>query len=100
MNVIKEDTYLLTKANLMDYSLLIGITENDNDSTNETKFISKDKKYVYYISIIDYLTNYGKAKLIETLYKSIKANKNAISSVNPSLYSLRFIKFLRNSVFI
>ena len=100
MNVIKEDTYLLTKANLMDYSLLIGITENDNDSTNETKFISKDKKYVYYISIIDYLTNYGKAKSIETLFKSIKANKNAISSVNPSLYSLRFIKFLRNSVFI
>ena len=43
----KEDVSLLAKANLMDYSLLIGISENtdklNNTNNTEMKFISEDK---------------------------------------------------------
>ena len=103
LNIIKEDVYILTKGNFMDYSLLIGIAEyheNENINIKESVFLSKDKKYIICISIIDYLTNYGIAKSLETLYKSIKTNKETISAVNPSLYSRRFIQFMKNNVFI
>ena len=105
--IIKNDLNLLTKCYLMDYSLFIAVLEYNPEITKQTKtmrmYVSKDKKYVYYIGIIDYLSYYGIRKKIETIIKNFflckKENKTNISAVSPLIYSQRFFKFMTRKVF-
>ncbi len=52
---------------------------------------------IYYIGIIDILQVYNVRKGAETLLKGLKYDKKEISSVNPSLYAKRFVKFLEDN---
>ena len=114
LQVIKRDLKVLTKCNLMDYSLFIAIVRDDNNRSEETEeddeqqplkgvfTQNKNTKYTYCISIIDFLTEYTFRKKMENFYKTFtkfgKA-KNAVSVVNATTYSFHFTNFMREHVF-
>lgn len=50
---------------------------------------------VLYLGIIDILQEYDMTKKIERAYKSLKFDPLSISTVEPKLYSKRFISFLK-----
>ena len=83
-----EDVSLLTKFNLMDYSLLLcvqkiktpSITKQERKSiiqdfkkiqnpTDRHRFLSADCKQIYHIGIVDYLQDYNLDKYLENLLK-------------------------------
>ena len=66
-----------------------------------TSIKSTDGKYIYHLSIIDYLQNYTLSKKFERLYKIAfsGAKKDELSSVNVMEYRKRFMKFMKEKVF-
>lgn len=65
-------------------------------------------KYIYHISIIDYLQEYTLSKKSEHLIKSVFVkfkqtklglNSSDISATNPTAYKQRFLKFIKKKVF-
>ena len=101
--VMSGDLNILEEARLMDYSLFVCIAKKKNIEKEKDKIIIKDrifestdKKYVYILGIIDYLTEFGTKKKLEYSYKRfINRKKYAMSSINPSKYRQRFILFLK-----
>ena len=101
--VMSGDLNILEEARLMDYSLFVCIAkkkliekEKDKIIIKDRIFESTDKKYVYILGIIDYLTEFGTKKKLEYSYKRfINKKKYAMSSINPSKYRQRFILFLK-----
>lgn len=51
---------------------------------------------IYYLGIIDCLTDYSVKKKIESLWKSFYNSKQSISAVLPNKYADRFISFITN----
>ena len=49
---------------------------------------------VYYIGIIDCLTNYSTLKKLETFFRSLRHKRETISAVPPHEYGDRFLKFI------
>lgn len=49
---------------------------------------------ILYFGIIDILQDYDIAKKLEHAYKSLQADPNSISAVDPKLYSRRFQDFI------
>ncbi|KAL6927672.1 hypothetical protein ACO0SA_004295 [Hanseniaspora valbyensis] len=101
---LSRDVSLLKRLNTMDYSLLIGIhftnTEEFyySDDLLSKSIASKDGNKLYFIGIIDCLTNYSFIKKIETLFKSITHPKSEISAVPPDMYGKRFVNFMEQNV--
>ena len=105
LETIQEDIKLLTKANLMDYSLYICIINNSGDINidNDKYCVSNDNKYIYCIGIIDYLTSYKMRKVLEKRMKNsihFTKNKNMFSALEPILYQQRLYNFIKTNVFI
>ena len=74
--VMSGDLNILEEAKLMDYSLFVCIAKKKNIEKEKDKIIIKDrifestnKKYVYILGIIDYLTEFGTKKKLEYSYK-------------------------------
>lgn len=67
----------------------------------EGPLYSKDGKWVYQISIIDYLQTFDSGKKQEVLAKRLfkNADTNQLSAVPPDAYGPRFIKFMKDEVF-
>ena len=55
-------------------------------------------KEIYYIGIIDILTNYDGLKMCEFCYKSVRYCTNKMSCIAPGKYQERFIKYLRQKI--
>ncbi|CAL9738244.1 phosphatidylinositol 4-phosphate 5-kinase Mss4p [Monosporozyma servazzii] len=106
-----KDVNLLAEMNTMDYSLLVGIhyrSGRDASSSSSSaaptesltgsydQMISNDEA-VYYVGIIDCLTNYSIVKKLETLIRSINHKTMNISAIPPDTYALRFYKFIESS---
>jgi len=54
---------------------------------------STNKYYeIYHFGIIDFLQKYNKKKKIANFAKSLKYEKEAISTVDPTFYMSRFLK--------
>lgn len=66
-----------------------------------SKILSTDGRYIYHISIIDYLQKYTCQKKMEHCYKRTFLNTvgDEISSINVRRYQSRFMEFMRNKVF-
>ncbi|KAG0469291.1 hypothetical protein HPP92_018619 [Vanilla planifolia] len=68
------------------------LQEEGRDSLEFDLFESCD--VVLYLGIIDILQEYNATKKLENSWKSLKYDPLTISSVEPKLYSRRFISFL------
>jgi len=53
---------------------------------------------LYYMGVIDILTEYGTKKKLEHGLKSVNHKSSEISAVNPSAYAERFKKFLKGAI--
>jgi len=98
--MIKHDSKFLEKNNLMDYSLLLGVHKVRPGTVRKPNDIkSSDGSAIYYIGIIDYLTDYNVAKWFETTYKAMTtADRAGISAVPSSEYGERFRNFMKRKV--
>ncbi|AMD21661.1 HFL195Cp [Eremothecium sinecaudum] len=152
---LKKDVEFLSRLNIMDYSLLLGIQYVDVAANNEelhpmipessarpvakfqnslsnptysngtimsvptvrntnssaAHFFQRDEggirasdsenndlNVVYYIGIIDCLTNYSLLKKLETFWRGLSHDLHAVSAIPPFDYGQRFYKFIENSV--
>lgn len=95
-NLLK-DLKLLKSMKLMDYSMLIGISDcSENSNIEGPNFRSIDGQQVYTFGIIDFLTQYGYLKSLERSFTALRYGKNVkkASVANPSMYSNRFFNFI------
>ncbi|KAL9652835.1 hypothetical protein ABK040_010867 [Willaertia magna] len=116
INQINIDSNFLKSLNIMDYSLLIGIIEDDPtihylDNDNKTIPIYQpfyknykggieavdvdvvyNRRVILYISIIDILQEFNLNKKLETFIKTkfLRKDPKGISSVEPQFYATRF----------
>ena len=69
---------------------------------NRHKYLSKNGKFIYHISIIDYLQAYNAEKYCENKIKvyGLGRNEKLISAVHPKLYATRYVKFMKENVII
>ncbi len=81
-----------------DYSGNIRFPNEDFTALRKYFFPCLNTKYMYIISIIDFLQLYNLRKNLETKFKKIKAQIEDISSVPPELYKERYIEFCKNIV--
>jgi len=64
---------------------------------------SRCGKYIYHISIIDFLQTFRAEKKAEFIFKRflyLGRSNNQISTVNPDKYARRFFAFMKEKVFI
>lgn len=62
--------------------------------------VSADGTEIYFMGIIDILTNFGTKKRIENAVRSIVHNSKTISCIPPLQYGERFYQFMSNNVFL
>ena len=107
LDALESDSKFLSNQGLMDYSILIGIEEikserkvsklglgiqsvkqSQDTSLQAYKFLSKCQKFIYHVSIIDFLQTFTLKKKAELAYKAtFKSAKVAdISSMPPKEY--------------
>ena len=104
--------YLLNKRNSIYRKITLDKFSNSSKEENETKklrnqlydvddggIFSADGKYVYYIGIIDILTEYGFVKKTEHLCKMIRYCSEQMSCIPPDKYKERYINYMNNTVF-
>jgi len=131
VSTLNEDSALLNVAQIMDYSLLLGIEKNpffENQSRfpsvksdimqaspssrklieearaaftkTRNTFISSNGRFIYHISIIDYLQFFDLSKRMENYFKRLKNKQGAeISAIHPNPYAIRFVNFMGLKVF-
>lgn len=59
---------------------------------------NNDDDYIYYIGIIDCLTNYSIVKKLETFWRSLNHDRNLVSAIPPRDYGQRLYDFIENSL--
>ena len=66
-----------------------------------TQIRSENGKYIYHVSVIDYLQKYDLNKKLERYYKVIfnGAQPDELSSISCDRYKKRFMDFMKNTVF-
>ncbi len=105
-NSLCEDSEFLKGGNLIDYSLLCSIhyyNKDDYEQVEENQkyriIKTKDNKFLYNFSIIDFLTPYTLTKVLELNIKKAGAKLSENSDTNFSVldavgYSRRFVRYL------
>jgi len=104
------DSLLLSRYNVMDYSLLIGIhtkkekkhpksdeiVMNSSLGKNVMQIAAHKVDEIYFIGIIDCLTPYNWKKVVAHTAKSTQWSSDELSTVNAQFYSERFIKYVQS----
>lgn len=105
---LEADSSFFKQNNLIDYSLLLGVSKVQDTERSAMKagglqkaredsslvFYSADDKYMYFLCIIDFLTSYSwLRKKAEYAVKKIFVSKD-ISCVPPEQYANRFREFV------
>ena len=75
------------------------------NSRRRHKFYSSCGRFIYHVSIIDYLTNFNFNKQVESQYKILRKtlqrqDAKGISAVHPNPYQARFLDFMSKEVFV
>ncbi|CAG9334371.1 unnamed protein product [Blepharisma stoltei] len=96
VDIIVNDSKFLYSHKLMDYSLLLAICKNCDESS--ARYIqSLDPKYIYTMGIIDFLTEFNYWKYMELAYKAVihgRRRAGQISVATPRNYVNRFVYFI------
>jgi hypothetical protein len=115
---METDVAFLQRLNVMDYSLLVGISFISPSPESPPIQITEDESIfrreqggfrarmpdgtllleIYYLGIIDVLQQFNFTKAVESSMKSIAYDKNEISSVNSEMYAQRFINFIKRGI--
>lgn len=98
---IYKDSEFLSKHNIIDYSLLLGISKDFETKFSPLIGCQKDKGLFYYVGIIDYLQTYNKFKQLEAFSKNlvlINVPKEDISVISPDIYNDRFVSFINSII--
>jgi len=98
---LEKDCKWLESFNICDYSLLVGFYYSKNESADElekmvsqNKFLSAKKDEIYFLGIIDQLTQFDFKKRSENTLKSIVHDSKQISAIGPSPYRIRFQAYI------
>ena len=105
---LEKDTAFLCQHGVMDYSLLIGIHDRDNQDKDAKATIykhkpsqfeienggmpSSDGKKIYFVGLVDNLCEFSGKKYWEMCFKSCIFVTENISSVPPEKYRARFLE--------
>lgn len=95
---VKKDCQFLCSHDILDYSLLVGISDSKlHETTAESKYrnVSYDGSITYFIGIIDMLTQFNSKKKVEYFFKFF-VYKDEMSCVPPNLYAERFLNFIES----
>ena len=108
---LESDARLLTAHNLMDYSVLVGVSRVTPDGPQRPArdllgdplwvLSSTDGEYVYALGIIDLFQRYNVSKKVERSLKKLRhASRTVdISALPPEGYAARLLRFVADSVF-
>lgn len=110
LKILENDCSYFSDMQIMDYSLLIGFhyiraKTNTNQNSNldfieneSGTWISTEGDELYFIGLIDVLTQYTPKKRFENLIKGGIYGQSAVSSVHPKLYTTRFLKYISSII--
>ena len=113
LNRIGADVELLQRHGIMDYSLLLGVREDDGDSVSSSSGEStshvvcrvqgwippRHTPATFYLGIIDTLQPYNFSKQVERgvkIVRHLRVNVD-VSAVDPVTYASRFLEFVSRS---
>ena len=110
MQQIRQDSGLLHRNHLNDYSLLIGIHTSETPidppehyDEREPFFrrfrggmLSRDRREIYYVGVIDLLTLFGARKKGEYAVKTVWYRTGKVSCVPPEDYRERFVQYVES----
>lgn len=107
-NIIDSDSSFLQNAEITDYSLVVFIHKYRIEDIVHNKwgsriFASKDKKYIFNFTIVDFLGTFNFEKKGEKLAKSLvgyikKLKDTNFSVLDPERYAKRFRKFCKKII--
>jgi len=103
IETIQLDLGFLAKFGLMDYSLLVGVHNIEQDAASVYEAMNvvclRDDTRHCYLGIIDVLTPYGIKKRAETFFIGTLMCGRDISCQHPKVYARRFFRFVDKQVF-
>ena len=74
------------------------VNDNRDIILEDGGILNEKENEIYYMGIIDILTNYDCVKVGEFVYKSIRYCTKTMSCVSPTAYQERFIKYLKQII--
>ena len=102
MKNITEDKFNKTEndneKNKEEISLNEFVNENRDIILEDGGILNEKENEIYYMGIIDILTNYDCKKVGEFVYKSIRYCTKKMSCVAPAAYQERFIEYLNQII--
>ena len=107
-SIVDSDSSFLQNLGVIDYSLVVFIHEYQKEDLENNKecsriIASKDNKYIFNFSIVDYLGTYNIMKKGESLTKNIlgyikKSEDTNFSVLDPKNYGVRFRNFVKRII--
>lgn len=105
LQTLLQDVQFLESQNVMDYSLLVGVHDLQEDSS--VRFYSPEsggpvvcssETEIFFVGVIDILQDYNAFKMVESGIKALMYSKRDYSCVSPDLYAQRFINFISSII--
>jgi len=107
---LKKDVEFLRSLDIIDYSLIVGISEKAPTHYSTPKersifqrhsggILSFDHRHVYYVGIIDCLITYNLKKKAEKFVKALyTGDEESVSVTTPQHYASRFTIFMQDQL--
>lgn len=85
---LKKDCEFLSSMGIIEYSLILGLHDVNESLSYKDMWVSEDKSIVYFIGIVDFMTQYSSKKKIKNMFK------RSTLSIPPKEYSERLLAYL------
>ncbi|CAL9731320.1 phosphatidylinositol 4-phosphate 5-kinase Mss4p [Monosporozyma unispora] len=86
------------KTNQIGNSIFNHYFKQDDGGIRSSDQFDQDGEIIYFIGIIDCLTNYSLLKKCETFWRSLSHDTKLVSAIPPRDYGNRFYKFIEDSI--